>query len=146
MQKLSKQLKFNDYEINARIATTNKNNPKAIFFEFTCHLKPLIEKDTYLDEIKYIKHKYRKAIEKFIASTKLFDKKYINNIEVSLNGLKLYKHSFLTIQTYLKQTSDPLLGLTEIKDKTINKLDELVLDLIKSITSKQFLPTKRKVD
>jgi hypothetical protein len=128
-----------------KIGTTQKIDPKVIYFEGRTFIKPLQEKEEYGYDILNIKRKFNKIIQRFIETNNLFSQKYILDIQVAKSGISMNKRSYLSFQCFLRQKdNNNILKLKDIKEKTENAIQNVLNDSTSYIEECEFSVSKTK--
>lgn len=128
-----------------KIGTTQKIDPKVIYFEGRTFIKPLQEKEEYGYDILNIKRKFNKIIQGFIETNNLFSQKYILDVQVAKSGISMNKRSYLSFQCFLRQKdNNNILKLKDIKEKTENAIQNVLNDLTSYIEECEFSVSKTK--
>jgi hypothetical protein len=138
-----KTIEHNLFKI--KIGTTNKIEPKVIYFEGRTFIQPLQDKDDYSLDITLIKRKFNKIIQNFVNSNDLFSQKYILDFQVAQSGISTLKRSFVSFQFLLRQKNDnKILKLKDLKQKSENDIQNILEALIKCIRESDFTVSKTK--
>lgn len=132
MKRTNKEIKLNDINdlFEMSYGTTNKYQPKVIYFSGKTWVEPQEEKE-FNSIIENIFIKFKKDLFNKISNSNVFDKNFISNFEITKSSLQLHKKNFFNFEIYLKQKNKILL-LKDLENdvKTLFKplIDNLILD------------------
>lgn len=91
--------------LRVNYGTTDKNNPSVIYIRAKGDIKPIIEKNTYTNDIKELKKKFKQFIIKNLnIMTNLKVEKYICNLEISEKSLTYNKNGHLRYEIFIRPT------------------------------------------
>lgn len=121
-------------EFSVKIGSTDRTNQRVIFFEGTAYISPNYESDDYTKDITEIERFSRRKILDVISETKLFQKDFISNFDVSAVRMKKGKYSCLQFEYYLIQPKSE--NILTVKDIVKEKLDKLYLKPFEDIEQK----------
>lgn len=121
-------------EFSVKIGSTDRINQRVIFFEGTAYISPNYESDDYTKDINEIERFSRQKILDTISETKLFQKDFISNFDVSAIRMKKDKYSCLQFEYYLIQPKNE--NILTVKDIIKEKLDRLCLKPFEEIEQK----------
>lgn len=142
--RVNSELKIPHDTFQVKIGTTNRLNPRVIYWEAKTFISPIYEKDDYDKDIRDIKRFLSKLVSDAIANSEYFDKRYIIDFRLANSGIKVNKNSFLSFEFLLKQIKEEPLKLKEINEI----YEEIVVQLLNQLTSfiegKDFTVSKKK--
>lgn len=82
--------------------TCRSLKPSVLYLRTKTKITPIVDKNTYENDIIDIKNKFTEYVDKRIKKSKYFDDNYIFNIDISSKSIKYGKTSFLRYDVYLK--------------------------------------------
>lgn len=127
-----------------KIGTTNKNNPLVVYLEGKTFITPTIEKETYRKDISLIEHGFKNNIREMINKTPYFIDKYILDFQISDAAISVKKKSFLSFELLLKQNTETILPLKEIRKRTETDICSMINGLEETIKLHDFKLSKTK--
>lgn len=94
---------INKKGLRVNYGTTDKNNPSVIYIRAKGDIMPIIEKSTYVDDIKELKNKFRRLFLENVKATKeLKIEKFICNLEISEKSITYNKKAHLRYDIFIK--------------------------------------------
>lgn len=139
---VEKRLK-NDF-FNIKLGTVNKNNPEVIYFEVRTFISPLEENNNYSQVFAFLKKEFSKKISDSLKLNDFFSEKYILDFQIANSGIRINKKSYLSFQLFLKQKSEIIKDLKEIKKIAEPFLVNLLNEFKNDIIGNNFSITKTK--
>jgi hypothetical protein len=139
---VEKRLK-NDF-FNIKLGTVNKNNPEVIYFEVRTFISPLEENNNYSQVFAFLKKEFSKKISDSLKLNDFFSEKYILDFQIANSGIRINKKSYLSFQLFLKQKSEIIKELKEIKKIAEPFLVNLLNEFKNDIIGNNFSITKTK--
>ena len=124
-RKINSEFTVDNEYFKIKIGTTDRKNPKTIYFDYGFFIEPKIEKNNYSEEIESIETKAkmlakiipdRIIVEPNSESRMMFKKDFIFVFDIAESRVFYGKKTYLSIQIHLKQ-GDKILNFTEIKDR-----------------------------
>lgn len=91
----------NDNVFQSKYGTLNKNNPSVIYVKSRGKIVPLIEKNTYIEDVADIKESLTAYVDRLIKNNDEFQDRYIFNIDTGDNALKYNRKSYFKYDVYL---------------------------------------------
>lgn len=95
-------LKKNNNFVTKYGTTCKSLKPSVLYLRTKTKITPIVDKNTYEDDIIDVKNKFTEYIDKRIKKSKHFDNNYIFNIDISSKSITYGKTSFLRYDIYLK--------------------------------------------
>ena len=95
-------LKKNNNFVTKYGTTCKSLKPSVLYLRTKTKITPIVDKNTYENDIIDIKNKFTEYVDKRIKKSKYFDNNYIFNIDISSKSIKYGKTSFLRYDVYLK--------------------------------------------
>jgi len=124
--RLSREKKVDSDILKVKIGTTNIEEPKAIYIEFSGFFSPIYEKEDYKDDMRILKKAYDKLVRQFINNTYIFSDKHITVFKVAESHILKDKRSFYSIQTILKQNSENLISYNNVYDRIYPNVENII--------------------
>lgn len=122
MKKIGSILKLNNNDINLKIGTIDKKHPEVIYFEGSFYIKPIINKETYKNDINTIKNTINDILKEWLKKSKDFKENYMLLLEVADEWIRHDKKSYLSFQIFLKPSESLLM-----EEKNFNNLSQYIL-------------------
>ena len=142
MERLSKEFKLNISDnISVKYGSVNKNSPKVIYIEGKCWVSPLFEGD-YAAHIDSIKAQFRKGVSKLLISNEVYSSKFILDFDINTENMKINEKKFLSFNIFLRQKSNSLYTLKDIK--IYKHFPTMVNMLYNLLNENEFRVAKRK--
>jgi hypothetical protein len=143
MKRTNKEIKLNiNDSCNILYGTTNKFNPKVVYLSCNTWVNPNETKD-FNDIFNKIFSNFKKELFNNISMSKIFDKNFITNFEITKSILKKNKKNFFNFEIYVKQ-KEHIHKLKEIEKDIIDLFNPLINNLIKNFENHSFILTKGK--
>ena len=127
-----------------KLGTMDKTNPLVIYIEGKVFITPNEEKDSYTKDMKDIKFALKKTIRESLSNSDFFQNEYILEFQIADTGIKTNKKSFLTFELLLRQPSNKVLKLNDIKKYTEHDIYEIINSLEQNIVEHNFSLSKTK--
>ena len=100
--KVSKaEVRYRDNGIRMRVGTLDKKQHDVIYVDMSTYLKPIENKMSYIDDIKYLRVSMGKRMSDIIKKDGRFSKDFIFNFDISDSRIKYGKKTFLTFNYYV---------------------------------------------
>jgi hypothetical protein len=125
MERKNKTKKIQVPKLNMKFGTTDNNAPKAVYIECSGFVSPKQFKESYVDDIKRIKHNIRKSTNTFVNRCELFKERFITNIEISVPGIREGKRSYIFIQAVFAQKAEEVISFNSLSDILNDDIKEL---------------------
>lgn len=117
-------------KFNIIIGTTmGQEKPKVVYVRSKIRISPIIEKDTYADEILNIKNEFNKLLKKTLSTQKLYQSNSLFDLSVAENSVDYKKTSHLRYEIYFQTCGEK--EFQEHKENLLEMTDVLEKDLIK---------------
>lgn len=91
----------NNNVFQSKYGTLNKNNPSVIYVKSRGKIVPLIEKNTYIEDVADIKESLTAYVDRLVKNNDEFQNRYIFNIDTGDNALKYNRKSYFKYDVYL---------------------------------------------
>jgi hypothetical protein len=130
-------------DFKTKYGSTNYKEPNVIFIEGSTYISPTTLKNDYKEEVEKIKKTFVKNVKEIIGKDTNFSPNIIRYLNVSWNGIKMNKKSYLTFEIYLRQNETIL--LKEIKPKIEGITLSICEDLKKTILLENFNTYRNKI-
>lgn len=136
--KVSKaEVRYRDNGIRMRVGTLDKKQHDVIYVDMSTYLKPIENKMSYIDDIKYLRVSMGKRMSDIIKKDGRFSKDFIFNFDISDSRIKYGKKTFLTMMTVMRfrQHDDNKIMniLPQLKDTIVkemrNSIDDELSDM-----------------
>lgn len=101
--------------IEIRIGTTDRVNPKVIYMNFKTWLF-VDDNGNYSEELLSLDRKIRYMVRKMLIGNSIFDSKYILDFDMNGETFSKRKLKYLDVSVYLKQKSEQPLSMSTLKD------------------------------
>ena len=132
--------------ISVKFGTTNINEPKTIYIEFNGFVTPQEGKKEYDADVRLVKKKYSKLLDRFIENTHIFSDKNFTIFSIAENFMAVGKKSYYTIQTTLRQNGEEVFSFDDVEIKITPYLIDMAYGIKDAFDSVDLLPTKKKND
>lgn len=135
-KKISSEIKLNNTDMKIKVGTTDKKQPKSVYFDFGLYITPAFKQDSYSDEIKKFDHNFKTKVSNIINSSKHCNKNFIFVSDVADCRIVYGKKSYLNLQLYLSLKNDFLQKENYDFKKIAKELENCYIDkLTQNITS-----------
>lgn len=137
-------ININD-NIITKYGSTNRHNPKIVYFIGRLWAKPLYKGRDYVERIDEVFDIFRKNMVAKLKQNHHFDSsRYVFDTDAKTSLMKENKKSFITFEAHLKQTN--LLTFKEAKVEVESLFQGLLEDLSKDFKRHNFEISKAKRD
>lgn len=118
-------------KFNITIGTTTcQEKPKVIYVRSKIRISPIIEKETYADEILNIKNEFNQFLKKTLAIQKYYQHNSLFDLSVAENSVDYKKTSHLRYEIYFQTCGEK--EFQEHKENLLEMTDILEKELIKN--------------
>lgn len=141
-KKITSVIKFDN---NLKIGTTDKKNPKVIYFEWGYYIRPKIKKEQYFQDIESVKKELADFLKNYMKNATALKKDYLFFTEIAEDRIFYNKKSFFTFQLLMKPNDFIVdhYGFKEIAE-AFSESQTLVSDFKKIIRKYDFAVCKSK--
>jgi hypothetical protein len=126
-----------------KYGTVNRDNPQVIYISGKCWVSPKDEMD-YGKTISEIERNMRKNIKNLLMDGINFEKKFILDFDINVDGLAPYRKRFLSFDFYLRQNEKNKKDLSLLKPLLSGKVSTISNNLVYSFRENNFQIEKRK--
>jgi hypothetical protein len=132
-ESVEKKLKYGEFTI--KVGSTDRKNPRVIYFEGTTYVSPEYDSNEFISDMNRIeKFARKKVMESLRIFNSPFKQDYIATFNSSSERMKKGKYSNLQFEYYLIQPYDKLLSVSDIlklyKESFLKPFVELEKELI----------------
>lgn len=126
-----------DFELfHPLIGTVNRHNPVSFYLTGKTYITPKNETDDYSESLENIETSIKGNLKRFLGTNTVLGKDFIFNFEVSENGLKMGKNSYLFFQMFFTQkTFGDLSSIAAFMEPSVR---EILTDVKQNIESNGF--------
>lgn len=127
-----------------KIGTVNKKNPQIIYFEGRGFIYPF--EDIILNEKlgKKLKNKLNFIIQNKLIDQELFENKFILDLQIAENRVKINKKTYIHFQFLLKQKELVLINIKDIKANTEDMVNKIIEEFTQYLYDNGFLVFLKK--
>ena len=144
MIRLNKEIKLNNCKnINLKYGSVNKNDPQVIYVSGKMWICPTYDGD-FNEPINFVYSKFKKELNKILRNSMIFESKHILDFDLNSENLVRNKKKFFSIIFFIKQKSDKLINLKNIKDVISSEFSYLFNDLENDLIENEFEISKTK--
>ena len=126
-----------------KYGTVNRDNPQVIYISGKCWISPKDEMD-YGKTISEIERNMRKNIKNLLMDGINFEKKFILDFDINVDGLAPSRKRFLSFDFYLRQNEKNKKDLSLLKPLLSGKVSTISNNLVYSFRENNFQIEKRK--
>lgn len=116
---IEKKIKRGEFTI--KIGSTDRNNPRVLFFEGTTYVKPTFETESYVEIINGIEKYLRRQITEMVKKSTIFEGDYIAHLNLPSERMKKDKYSRLRFEYYLIQPKESVISVKDILKENLNE-------------------------
>lgn len=128
-KRLNVERKLENAEFGAKIGSVNRINPVSIYVTGKAYITPKDYDDDYCGLIDALDKDLKTITKKYTSGSQFLNNKFISNLEVSKNGIKYGKNSYLFFQLFFSQNQlNPAC-------KNIDAIKENMTPVVKNILS-----------
>jgi hypothetical protein len=126
-----------------KYGTVNRDNPQVIYVSGKCWVSPKDERD-YSKTISDIEKNMKKNINNLLMDGVNFDKKFILDFDINVDGLAPSRKRFLSFDFYLRQNEKNKKDLSLLKPLLSGKVSTISNNLVYLFRENRFTIEKRK--
>ena len=126
-----------------KYGTVNRDNPQVIYVSGKCWVSPKDERD-YSKAISDIEKNMKKNINNLLMDGVNFDKKFILDFDINVDGLAPSRKRFLSFDFYLRQNEKNKKDLSLLKPLLSGKVSTISNNLVYLFRENSFTIEKRK--
>ena len=144
MIKLNKEIKLNNCKnISLKYGSVNKNDPKVIYVTGKMWICPTYDGD-FEKMMEYFHLSFKKGLSKVLKNNSVFDTKYILDFDINQTNLVKNKKKYFSITFFVRQKSDNLIKLKNIKNIISYDFGYLFNELENNLIENDFEVSKTK--
>ena len=126
-----------------KYGTVNRDNPQVIYISGKCWVSPLYEMD-YEKAISAIEKDMRRNIRNMLTDGVNFDKKFILDFDINVDGLSPTNKRFLSFDFYLRQNEKNKKELSKLQPLLSGKVSTISNNLVYLFRENSFSIEKHK--
>lgn len=144
MIKLNKEIRLNNCKnISLKYGSVNKNDPKVIYVTGKMWICPTYDGD-FEKMMEYFHLSFKKELSKVLKNSSVFDTKYILDFDINQTNLVKNKKKYFSITFFVRQKSDNLIKLKNIKNIISYDFGYLFNELENNLIENDFEVSKTK--
>ncbi len=144
MIRLNKEIKLNTCKnIDLKYGSVNKNDPQVIYVSGKMWVCPTYDGD-FNEQINFIYSKFKKELTSILRNSKVFDSRHILDFDLNSENLVQNKKKYFSVTFFIKQKSEKLINLNNIKNIISSDFSYLFNDLENNLIENDFEVSKRK--
>lgn len=144
MIRLNKEIKIDTCKnINLKYGSVNKNDPQVIYVSGKMWICPTYDGD-FNEPINLIYNKFRKELSSILRNSVIFDSKHILDFDINPVNLVRDKKKFFSISFFVRQKSDNLINLKNMKNLISSNFGFLFKNLERDLIENEFEVSKTK--
>jgi hypothetical protein len=144
MIKLNKEIKLNNCKnINLKYGSVNKNDPKVIYVTGKMWICPTYDGD-FEKMMEYFHLSFKKKLSNVLKNSSVFDAKYILDFDINQTNLVKNKKKYFSITFFVRQKSDNLIKLKNMKNIISYDFGYLFNELENNLIENDFEVSKTK--
>ncbi len=144
MIRLNKEIKIDSCKnICLKYGSVNKNDPQVIYVSGKMWICPTYDGD-FATPINLAYNNFKKELSKILNDSVVFDKKHILDFDINPENLIKDKKKFFSISFFIKQNSDKLINLNNMKNLISSNFGYLFRELENSLIENDFEISKTK--
>ena len=144
MIRLNKEIKIDTCKnINLKYGSVNKNDPQVIYVSGKMWICPTYDGD-FNEPINLIYNKFRKELSSILRNSVIFDSKHILDFDINPVNLVRDKKKFFSISFFVRQKSDNLINLKNMKNLISSNFGYLFKNLERDLIENEFEVSKTK--
>lgn len=144
MKKLNKEYKLNvSNHIVLKYGSTNKENPQIVYVLGKAWIKPNFDGE-YEHIIDNVKKRFKIDIKRNILKSEYFDDRFVIDLDFNPVNMKNGKKKFISFDLYLKQNTNNVKKLTELKETLSYEMGNIANNLVYDFNNNSFVVTKSK--
>lgn len=144
MKRLNKEYKLDVCNhISLKYGTVNRLNPQVIYVSGKCWVTPKSNLN-YEEVIGKIEKRMRNNIKTFLIDEINFEKRFILDFDINIDGLLPNEKKFLSFDFYLRQNEKNKKLLPSLKEMLSRKVSTIANNLVYAFGENDFLVEKKK--
>ena len=144
MIRLNKEIKLNSCKnISLKFGSVNKNDPQVIYVSGKMWICPTYDGD-FNEPIEIVYSKFKKELSKILRNSSIFESKHILDFDLNPENLVRDKKKFFSITFFVKQKSEKIINLNNIKNIVSSDFSYLFSDLENDLIENEFEISKTK--
>jgi hypothetical protein len=144
MIRLNKEIKIDACKnINLKYGSVNKNDPQVIYVSGKMWICPTYDGD-FNEPINLVYNNFRKELNSILRKSVVFDSKHILDFDINPINLVKNKKKFFSISFFVKQKSEKLINLKNMKNLISSNFGYLFKNLERDLIENEFEVSKTK--
>jgi hypothetical protein len=144
MIRLNKEIKIDTCKnINLKYGSVNKNDPQVIYVSGKMWICPTYDGD-FNEPINLVYNNFRKELNSILRNSVAFDSKHILDFDINPINLVKNKKKFFSISFFIKQKSEKLINLKNMKNLISSNFGYLFKNLERDLIENEFEVSKTK--
>jgi hypothetical protein len=144
MIRLNKEIKIDACKnIDLKYGSVNKNDPQVIYLSGKMWICPTYEGD-FETPINLAYTNFKKELTKILRNSKIFDARHILDFDINPENLVCNKKKYFSITFFVKQNSEKLINLKNMKNLIASNFGYLFRDLENELIENEFVISKTK--
>ena len=144
MIRLNKEVKLNSCKnISLKYGSVNKNDPQVIYVSGKMWICPTYDGD-FNEPINLVYSKFKKELSRILRNSTVFESRHILDFDLNSENLVRDKKKFFSITFSIKQKSEKLINLNNIKNIVSSDFSYLFNELENDLIENEFEVSKTK--
>jgi len=144
MIRLNKEVKLNSCKnISLKYGSVNKNDPQVIYVSGKMWICPTYDGD-FNEPISLVYSKFKKELSRILRNSTVFESRHILDFDLNSENLVRDKKKFFSITFFVKQKSEKLINLNNIKNIVSSDFSYLFNELENDLVENEFEVSKTK--
>lgn len=144
MIRLNKEVKLNSCKnISLKYGSVNKNDPQVIYVSGKMWICPTYDGD-FNEPINLVYSKFKKELSRILRNSTVFESRHILDFDLNSENLVRDKKKFFSITFFIKQKSEKLINLNNIKNIVSSDFSYLFNELENDLIENEFEVSKTK--
>lgn len=144
MIRLNKEVKLNSCKnISLKYGSVNKNDPQVIYVSGKMWICPTYDGD-FNEPINLVYSKFKKELSRILRNSTVFESRHILDFDLNSENLVRDKKKFFSITFFIKQKSENLINLNNIKNIVSSDFSYLFNELENDLIENEFEVSKTK--
>ena len=144
MIRLNKEVKLNSCKnISLKYGSVNKNDPQVIYVSGKMWICPTYDGD-FNEPINLVYSKFKKELSRILRNSTVFESRHILDFDLNSENLVRDKKKFFSITFFIKQKSEKLINLNNIKNIVSSDFSYLFSELENDLIENEFEVSKTK--
>jgi len=144
MIRLNKEVKLNSCKnISLKYGSVNKNEPQVIYVSGKMWICPTYDGD-FNEPINLVYSKFKKELSRILRNSTVFESRHILDFDLNSENLVRNKKKFFSITFFIKQKSEKLINLNNIKNIVSSDFSYLFNELENDLIENEFEVSKTK--